>query len=157
MAIACVAIAGFAWAQPEAPRRGEGPRGPRGGERAEAPPRVPELHAGMESLKDDLKAIASAVRSPDAPLDDAIERCASMERVLIECKAMTPAPITELPPDAQRAELLAYKRAQAEALATLAQVEIALIDGDRELAWKLVSGPLLEARKSGHQRFNPHE
>ncbi|GJM18528.1 MAG: hypothetical protein DHS20C14_07410 [Phycisphaeraceae bacterium] len=111
------------------------------------------LHAKMEGMKENLKAIAITLRTPDAPLDDAFRPLSRLQAAVIDAKSMTPARVERLDEPERSAELGAYRAEQANLLIELCKMELALIEGDRDAAWGFVAGPLLEIRERAHERF----
>jgi len=120
-------------------------------------PENPRLHRQMEKMKDALKATAGIVKDPDAPLDGALKYVSQLEAAVVEAKSIHPARVSKLQEPERDTEFREYQRTQAKVLGELVNLELALLDGDREAAWKVISGPLHDLREQGHDRFKAPE
>ena len=107
----------------------------------------------MGLIKHELKATARAVRNPDKPLDVAIVHVSMLERLIVESKDLVPGRLASLDAEQRGAELTEYRRTQCKVLIELANLEMHLLDGDREAAWGVIAGPLADLRDAGHDRF----
>lgn len=114
------------------------------------------LHEHMEEVKESLKALARNIRD-SGPNDKALEHIAEMQKHILAAKLLTPETIEEMPQAKQAAAKLDFRRRLAEVLIDLAKVEIHLIDGDREKAWGILSGPVKKKRDAGHDLYQEEE
>lgn len=127
------------------------------GEPPEHKPGNPRLHREMEKMKDALKATAGIIKDPEAPLDDALKYVAQLEGAVVDAKSMTPLRVSRLEKPEREIEFREYQRTQAKVLGELVNLELALLDGDREAASQVIAGPLRELREQGHDRFKDPE
>ncbi|MEZ6318904.1 MAG: cytochrome b562 [Phycisphaerales bacterium] len=127
------------------------------GEPPEHKPGNQQLHDTMEQMKDALKATGGILKDPEAPLDDALKYVTQLEAAVVESKSMTPARVARLDQPERDIELREYQRTQAKVLGELVNLELALLDGDREAAAGVINGPLRELRQQGHERFKDPE
>ena len=125
--------------------------------RADEEPEHSALHELMGKMKENLKRLGRTLASPEGDLSAALESLSEMERLALAAKLEQPNNLDEIP-EAQRPEqITSFRRDMVAALQVMLELELAILDGEREAAMEMLRGPLLKARKSGHKKYQKEE
>jgi hypothetical protein len=121
---------------------------PRDGDDTPLMAEMEKLEAAMEFLKRSVRDAAQDERS--------LEQLVIAQQACLASKQMTPKMAAQAPAAEQPKLVREYRKAMAATLADLAQLETALLDGDREKAralWKQLD----ERKDEGHNTFTVGE
>lgn len=110
----------------------------------------------MEGMKSHLKGTAMALGDPSRK-EDALAHVAELQRYLLLAKLRTPANLEELPEELRAEHRTAFRRDMAQALKVLVDLEVHILDGQNEEAFKLVTGDLFALRKQAHAKYQQEE
>lgn len=122
---------------------------------ADAAKRTPvtdtELAKQMEIIDEGMKKLRRSLRQPEQNAES-LEMIAKMQAATVASKGMVPV-MAKSVPEAERAKFIAaYRKDMAAMLAEIAQLEIALLDGDNKKAQELHKS-LSDREDSGHEKF----
>lgn len=110
-----------------------------------------ELAKQMEKIDSAMKKLRRSLRQKEQNAQS-LELVAQMQAAALACKGMTPAMAPTIP-EAQRAKWLGdYRKQMAQLLSEMANLEVALLDGDNEKAQQ-IHKKLGEMEDAGHEKF----
>ncbi len=114
------------------------------------------LHQHMKAMGKALRVINNSLKSEDpagskAEMLDAVQK---MEAMAIEGKTMVPWSIEDLPEAERPAKLAAFRSELAGAVEIMLELERAILADKWDVAREQF-GKLREARKDGHEKYNP--
>lgn len=122
---------------------------------ASAPPVTQDaelsLHDLMMGIKRDMKTLSRTV-DDSAQADKALDALHSMQEFTLVSKLLEPSNLDSVGRDERSAHRAAYRADMARLLVTLAQCEIAVLEGDGELA-KEHYGALIDLRNEAHDKY----
>ena len=116
------------------------------------------LHTSMEEMGRGMRAVNKALTGADpaAAKADILAALHNMQKLALEGKVLVPATIEKLPEAERPAKLAAFRADLAGAIVIMLELERAVLADNWELA-KETLGKLRDARKGGHDKYNPEE
>ena len=112
----------------------------------------PDLHDLMKGVKKNLKVVGQSLQDPAADAR-ALAALVEMETLLLASKAHDPSNLSEVPRDARDAHRSAYRADMARVLVETLNLEVALLEGRREDAVKILKESLYAMREAGHEAY----
>jgi hypothetical protein len=111
-----------------------------------------ELAKQMEIIDEGMKKLRRSLRQPEQNAES-LEMIGKMQAATVASKGMVPVMAKGINNEAERAKFVAaYRKDMAAMLAEIAQLEIALLDGDNKKAQELHKS-LSDREDSGHEKF----
>lgn len=123
---------------------------------AAAEPKEPKnldtpLSKEMETMDEGLKKLRRSLRDP-AQNATSLEWIAKIQAATVASKGMTPAMASTIPEADRGKWVINYRKDMAKLLATMAQMEVAVLDGDSAKAQDLYKS-LKTQESEGHEKF----
>ncbi len=121
-----------------------------------APQEGGKLHSAMEELGGAVKAIQTALKTPET-IEKALPEVWKAQRATLDAKAELPKNVVELADEkAKRKAELAYRTQMQELMRALLDVEAAVLAGDAKKAEKAVR-QADTLKSAGHSQFRPRD
>lgn len=116
------------------------------------------LHLAMEAMGDAMRVINRSLRAddPSAAKPDLLEAVQSMQAHALEAKLLEPPSVANGPAEARAARKAEFRSQLAGVIIIMLELERAILADDWEAA-RTRYGELRDARKAGHEKFNPEE
>ncbi len=106
----------------------------------------------MDEMSSMLKELRKGLKNESLTTERSLELIADIQEEALECKAMNPSIIKELPEDQQAKAVCEYRKQMAGLVIVFLEVEIALLEGDTDAAQALIKKSY-GAKKTGHKQF----
>lgn len=110
------------------------------------------LHDHMEVMNDAFRTIKEGYNKP-AKLDDVLAGIDTMQQHIVAAKSLVPHKVAEMPAEEQEAARTDYRIRLANLLAKTTELEVALLNGEEELAHKIIRDDLYPMRDEGHDLY----
>lgn len=120
---------------------------------AAQPEEQPLLHDSMEEMSDAFRTISRGYSKADK-LDDVLEAITTLQENIVTAKSLVPDRLSDLSGEELETALTDYRVRMAKLLDRSAELEVALLTGDDDLAHMILRDELYPMRDEGHELFS---
>ncbi|RNC82265.1 MAG: hypothetical protein ED559_10930 [Phycisphaera sp.] len=120
---------------------------------ASQPEALPTLSEHMGEMSDAFRTISRGYNKADK-LDDVLEAIGTLQQNIVASKSMVPSRLSEMSGEELETSLTEYRVRMAKLLDRTAELEVALLTGDEDLAHMIIRDELYPMRDEGHELFS---
>ncbi len=120
---------------------------------ATQPEALPTLSEHMGEMSDAFRTISRGYNKADK-LDDVLDAIGKLQENIVVSKSMVPSRLSDLSGEELEASLTEYRVRMAKLLDRTAELEVALLTGDDDLAHMILRDELYPMRDEGHELFS---
>ena len=114
------------------------------------------LHDNMKQIKKHLKVVGTSVED-SASREKVLAAITQMEGLMLLSKLEDPSNLSEKPEAKRAAHTIAFRKDMIASLIEVLKLEVAVLDGDTEMAVEIIKGPLYSMRSEAHERYQDRD